>query len=244
MIIIPAIDIIDGKVVRLHQGDFSREKSYSDDPLKTALMWQEKGASFLHVVDLDGARYGTVKNREVITNIVKNVKMKCEIGGGLREEEDIEYFLRQGAYRAVLGTKAVEDLSFLEKMINRFGDKVAVGIDFSGDRVLKKGWLEKTDWTPEEAAEKMREIGVKTLIVTDISTDGTLEGPNFKKLKEILERVDMSIIASGGISCIEDIRALKKIENKRLEGVIIGRALYEGKLDLGEAIRVAESLSS
>ena len=148
MLIIPAIDIIGGNVVRLHQGDFNKEKLYSDDPVGTALEWQKKGASFLHIVDLDGARQGEIKNGDVISRIIKGVDIPCEVGGGLRDDKDVEYFLQQGAQRVVLGTRALEDIDYLKKLISRFDGKIAISVDFVGEKVAKKGWQEETDLTP------------------------------------------------------------------------------------------------
>lgn len=240
MIIIPAIDIINGKVVRLYQGDFNKEKSYSEDPVKMALKWQNKGASFLHIVDLDGAKYGEVRNRDIITSIIKSVNIPCEVGGGLRSDKDVEYFLKEGAARVIIGTKAFEDPEFLKNMISRFNEKIVLGIDFSGDKIAKKGWTEDTDLTPEAMLEKIKNIGVKTIVVTDIAVDGTLKGPNIGRLKKILSSVNISVIASGGVSSLEDIKKLMDIGSKNLEGVIVGRALYEGNIDLEAAIRIAE----
>ena len=239
MLIIPAIDIIQGRVVRLHQGNFNKEKFYSDDPLKVASVWQKKGARFLHIVDLDGARVGEIKNRDTITKIIEGVSMSCEVGGGLRSESDIDYFLKKGAARIILGTKALEDAENLQKLVSRFGEKIVVSVDFAGDRVTKKGWQEESDLSPEAVAVKMQKLGVKTLVVTDITVDGTLMGPNIERLKKILGTVDIKIIASGGISSLEDVKKLKEIGSENLEGVIIGRALYEGKFDLEDAIKIA-----
>ncbi|MBU0759541.1 MAG: 1-(5-phosphoribosyl)-5-[(5-phosphoribosylamino)methylideneamino]imidazole-4-carboxamide isomerase [Candidatus Omnitrophica bacterium] len=241
MIIIPAIDIIQGRVVRLHQGNFGKETFYSDDPVETALMWQKKGATFLHIVDLDGARLGEIKNRAIIDRIIKKVSMSCEVGGGIRDEKDIEYFLKQGAKRVVLGTRALEDPDYLKKVISEFGESIVVGIDFAGKKVVKKGWQENTNLRPDAVASHMQKLGVRTIEVTDIVMDGTLKGPNMEMLKKILAAVDMAVIASGGISSLGDIKALRGIGGKHLEGVIIGRALYEGKVDLKEAIRIAET---
>lgn len=240
MLIIPAIDILQGKVVRLHQGDFNKSKFYSDDPVQIAYNWQKKGASFLHIVDLDGARYGETKNKDAIIRIIKSIDVSCEVGGGLRNDKDIEYFLNSGAKRVVISTKAFEDMDYLRKLISRFHGKIAVSIDFVNGFVAKTGWLEKTDLTPDNASRKMQEMGVKTIVVTDITRDGTLTGPNIDMMKEILKVVDISVIASGGISRLEDIKKLKEIEAENLEGIIIGRALYEGRIDLEEAIKIAE----
>lgn len=239
MIIIPAIDIMAGRVVRLQQGDFNRETVYSGDPLMIARNWIIKGAKFLHLVDLDGAREGKVKNADVIGRIIENIKIKCEVGGGLRDEKDIEWYLKKGAARVVLGTKAFEDMNYLEKLLSKFNEKIAVSVDFSGDHVVKKGWQEVMDLNPIEVIVKMQGIGIKTLIVTDITVDGTLIGPNINRLKEILDKVNIKIIASGGVSSIEDIKNLKALNSNNLEGVIIGKALYEGKLDLQEAVRIS-----
>ncbi|NQT75734.1 MAG: 1-(5-phosphoribosyl)-5-[(5-phosphoribosylamino)methylideneamino]imidazole-4-carboxamide isomerase [Candidatus Omnitrophica bacterium] len=240
MLIIPAIDILKGKVARLYQGDFNKEKFYSDDPCETALTWQKKGANFLHIVDLDGAKSGQIKNKDLIADIIKNVNAACEVGGGLRSEKDIEYFLEAGAMRVVLGTKAFEDIDYLKKLVSRFKEKIVVSIDFAGEKVVKKGWQEETDMSPEDAIGRMQEIGVMTIVATDTSLDGTLEGPNIQRLKKILASTSISVIASGGISGLDDIKQLKEIETENLEGVIIGRALYEGKIDLEAAIGAAK----
>jgi phosphoribosylformimino-5-aminoimidazole carboxamide ribotide isomerase len=240
MLIIPAIDIIGGNVVRLIQGDFSKEKVYSPDPVEVAKAWEDKGAKFLHIVDLDGAKEGRVKNVGVIVNIIKNIKIPCEVGGGLREVSDIEYFLKNGAVRVVIGTMAFEDFSHFEKLVFKFNDKIVVSVDFSGDKVVKKGWQEKTELSPMNVIKNMQKIGVKTIVVTDISADGMMMGPKVEMLKKILGTVNISVIASGGISSLDDIKRLKALGNKNLEGVIIGKALYEGSIDLSEAIKYAD----
>ena len=239
MLIIPAIDIIQGKVVRLNQGDFNKKKIYSGGPVETACSWQKKGAELLHIVDLDGAKEGRVKNKEAITSIIEALDISCEVGGGLRDEKDIEYFLNKGAKRVVLGTKAFEDIDYLKKLLLKFNEKIAVAIDFRGKNLVKKGWQEKTDMTPESVALKMQEIGVKTIEVTDTGLDGTLKGPNTERLKNILTSVDISVVASGGISSLEDIKKLKSLKNSNLEGVILGTALYEGKISLEDAIKAS-----
>lgn len=241
MIIIPAIDIIGGKVVRLEKGDFNKEKVYPLDPVEAAKTWEAKGAEFLHIVDLDGAKQGKIKNAGLIVKIIEAVKIPCEVGGGLREEKDVEYFLKKGAKRVVLGTKAL-DVSYLKKLVAKFKEKIAVSIDFrhmgDGMIVVKTGWLEKTNLGPVALAKDMQDAGVKTIIVTDISKDGTLAGPNIEGLKQILNVVSISVIASGGVASLEDIRKLKAIKNKNLEGVIVGKALYEGRIDLEKAIKL------
>jgi len=243
MLIIPAIDIINGRVVRLEKGDFNKERVYSDDPVRIARGWEQKGAAFLHVVDLDGAKEGRIRNAGVIVKIIKSVKIPCEVGGGLREEKDMDYFLENGAGRVVLGTKAL-DIGYLKSLVLKFKQKLIVSIDFkniSGTLYVQKtGWLEETDRGPVALAVEMEKAGVKTIVVTDISKDGTLTGPNIEGLRQILSAVNISVITSGGISSIEDIKKLKEIKNKNLEGVIIGKALYEGRVDLQKAIEIAE----
>jgi phosphoribosylformimino-5-aminoimidazole carboxamide ribotide isomerase len=244
MIIIPAIDIINGKVVRLEKGDFNKEKVYSDDPVEMARKWQSEGAQFLHIVDLDGAKEGKIKNFDIIARVIKGVNVPCEVGGGLRREKDADFFLKEGAKRVVFGTKAFEDPEYLKRLISKFKEKIAVSIDFKNMSgalyVQKTGWLEKTDFNPIKIAMQMEKIGVSTIIATDISKDGTLKGPNIETLKQVLNAVNISVIASGGVSSLEDIKKLKEIKNKNLEGVIIGKALYEGRIDLKEAIEIAK----
>jgi phosphoribosylformimino-5-aminoimidazole carboxamide ribotide isomerase len=240
MLIIPAIDIVGGKVVRLEKGDFSKEKVYSDDPVQMARDWEGKGAGFLHIVDLDGAKTGKIKNADTVVKIMKSVKIPCEVGGGIRDKSEIDYFLKNGARRVVLGTKVFEDPGYLEELLYKFKEKIVVSVDFSENKIVKKGWQEKTDLDPMAVILELQTVGVKTIVVTDISTDGMMAGPKTEKLKEILGKVDILVIASGGISSLEDVKKLKEIKNKNLEGVIIGKALYEGKIDLKEAIRIAE----
>nr|MBU1328212.1 1-(5-phosphoribosyl)-5-[(5-phosphoribosylamino)methylideneamino]imidazole-4-carboxamide isomerase [Candidatus Omnitrophota bacterium] len=238
MMIIPAIDIIGGKVVRLEKGDFNKEKIYSDDPLEIAKYWEKRGAEFLHIVDLDGAREGKMKNQDIITKIIENIRTPCEVGGGIRDKGDVEYFLNSGARRVILSTRAFEDPRYLEGLIGEFREKIVVGIDFSGNEVVKKGWQETTNLSPMFIVLEMQKIGVKTIVVTDMDVDGTLKGPKIERLKQILNAVHISVIVSGGISSLKDIKKLKEIKNFNLEGVIIGKALYEGKINLQEAMEL------
>ena len=245
MIIIPAIDILQGKVVRLHQGDFEKQTVYSDNPVDTALMWQDKGAEFLHIVDLDGARYGRVVNSKIIEDIVSAVDIPCEVGGGLRDHDNVASYIDKGVSRLVFSTKAFENLDYLKELCSEFKQKIVVSIDFLRQGyeyyVAKTGWVEKTSFTLNNIIEKMEKAGVSTIVVTDISRDGTLKGPNVAKLKEILDATSMSVIASGGISCIDDIEQLNQITSednlKKIEAVIVGRALYENTFDLTEALK-------
>lgn len=237
MLIIPAIDIMDGKVVRLERGDADKKTVYSNDPVGIARKWQDAGAKWLHLVDLDGALSGIYKNLDIIERIVKAVDADIELGGGIRTKKSLRQGIELGASRVVLGTKATEDEEFVKEALSEFGDKIAIAIDSKGGFVSARGWVHSTKLTPVKLANKMQSIGIRTLIFTDISRDGMLSGPNLKAIKELLNAVDnVDIIASGGISCLNDILKLKRLEPSGLCGVIVGKALYEGKLSLKEAI--------
>lgn len=234
MIIIPAIDLKDGVVVRYTKGQFDK-KIYSDDPLKIALDWQAQGAQLIHIVDLDGAMTGEPKNLEKVIEIAKKVNVPVELGGGLRTKDIIKKVLDNGISRVVLGTKAIDKI-FLKDIISEFKDKIAVGIDADLDRLKINGWFNQTDISVNNFIEELEELGVKTIIYTDISRDGTLSGPNIEAIKNLLKLTKIYLIASGGVSSLDDIAALNKI--KGLSGVIIGKALYENKFSLEEAIKI------
>ncbi len=237
MLIIPAIDLKDGCVVRFVQGK-SNKKVYSRDPLKVARHWQAQGAKFLHIVDLDGAFTGAPKNLEVVKNIARQSKIPVEAGGGLRSMEAIKAVLDAGATRVVLGTKAVEDKDFLKKALNKFKNKIIVGVDAKDGKVLVRGW--KAGHKNTDACEfslYLKKLGFKELIYTDIAKDGTLTGPNIKELKKLLKATGMKIIASGGISSLEDLHKLKGLEKEGVSGIIIGKALYEGRFTLPQALK-------
>lgn len=241
MLIIPAIDIIGGKVVRLEKGDFKKATIYSSNPLEICLKWQNQGANFLHIVDLDAAKQGRLVNSGLIIDIIKKISIPAEIGGGLRSEEDVELYIKNGAGSVVLGTRVFEDRGYLKKLLRNFKEKIIVSVDFRGNKVVEKGWQHKTDLEPIKLIKDMQDMGVKRVIVTDTSRDGTLKGPNIKMFEEILSAVNISIVASGGVSSLNDIRALKEIGDKNLLGVIIGKALYENKLDMKEAMKLANA---
>ncbi len=236
MDIIPAIDLKDGKVVRLTQGKFQEVTIYSDNPVDTAKKWVEFGAQSLHVVDLDGAVAGESKNMQIISQIARQVDVPIQVGGGIRDEEAILQLFNAGVNRVVLGTKAVEDSSFVESVTSQFGSRIIVSIDSSMGKVATDGWTSITQQDAFELAKSFEKIGVKTLIFTDISRDGTLIGPNFANIEKMLAAVSIPIIAAGGISNIEDIKKLLDMSPKGIEGVIIGKALYETKVFLKEAI--------
>jgi len=237
MKIIPAIDIRGGKVVRLEQGDAGRETVYSDSPLETAKRWVSAGAAFIHIVDLDGAMGGDFRNLPLIRDMVKKIDAGIELGGGLRSEDAIKDVLDAGVEKAVIGTRAVDE-KFLSGIIQKFGDRIVVGIDARNGFVYTKGWLANSGIKAVELAKKMKKIGVRTINYTDISRDGMLEGPNVDSLKEMLKIEGIDIIASGGVSTIEDVKRLKALEDNGLKSMIIGKALYEKTIDLEEAIRV------
>ena len=238
MIIFPAIDLRGGKCVRLIQGDFDKETVYSDDPQATALKWQAMGAKFLHVVDLDGARAGSPQNITAIKNILDAVKIPIEVGGGIRTLDDVEKLLALGVRRVILGSVAVENISLVEDAAKKFGDKIVVGIDARGGFVATHGWEKSSAVKAEELAKKIVAAGVKTIIYTDISKDGMLSGVNAETFAELAKNSGAEIIASGGVKSIEDIRALKAA---KIAGVIVGKAIYTGALDLKVAIEIAEA---
>ena len=239
MLIIPAIDIKDGCVVRFVQGRLDK-KIYSRDPVKTARHWQRQGAELIHIVDLDGASSGRPKNLDIVKEIAKIVDVPIQFGGGIRNIARIKTFLDYGVWRVVLGTKAAQDKGFLKQVFKKFKDKIIVSIDAKDARVLTAGWRKSQANTDVlKFGRYLKEIGFKRVIYTDVCRDGTLKGPNIKGIKSLLEETGLSIIASGGISSLDDIRRLKLLEKKGLAGVIIGKALYEGKFTLSEALKLS-----
>jgi len=239
MLIIPAVDIIDGNVVRLVQGRFE-QKTYSRDPIKTAKHWARQGAKLIHVVDLDGAISGTAKNIELIKKMAKGLDVPIQVGGGIRSIPAIKEFLDAGVKRVILGTKAAEDQDFLKKAFTTFKNRVIVSTDVASGKLAIKGWkvsLARIDLNA--FLKSIKTIGMKEIIFTDTSKDGTLKGPNIKDLKKLLKSTGLKIISSGGISSLEDIYKLKMLEKNGLSGVIIGKALYEGKFTLKEALKLS-----
>ncbi|KHO63286.1 1-(5-phosphoribosyl)-5-((5-phosphoribosylamino)methylideneamino) imidazole-4-carboxamide isomerase [Thermoanaerobacter sp. YS13] len=234
MVLIPAIDIMEGKCVRLTKGDFNTKEVYYENPVDVAKMWEELGAKRIHVVDLDGAKQGHLVNGNVIEQITKNCKAEIEVGGGIRNRETIDYLFSVGVTYVILGSAAIYDKDLLLYSLYNYGERMIVGIDSKNGEVAVSGWLEKTKIKDIELAKKMKEIGVKTIIFTDISKDGTLNGPNFKALENILKTA-VQVIASGGISSMED---LKKLKEMGAYGAIIGKALYIGKINFKSALEV------
>ncbi|NQT33173.1 MAG: 1-(5-phosphoribosyl)-5-[(5-phosphoribosylamino)methylideneamino]imidazole-4-carboxamide isomerase [Candidatus Omnitrophica bacterium] len=236
MKIIPAIDLIKGKTVRLEQGEYDRELSYDISPVEAARKWMDMGAELIHVVDLDGAKEGFPFNLPVIKEIVSSVAVPVEVGGGFRTIADIEQALDLGVMRVVVGSRAFEDKDFAKECIADFGDKVIFSVDVKGLKPSIRGWKETVDMDVCVMLEEFRFSGANEIIYTDIASDGMLSGPNIEELERVLDAVDIKIISAGGVKTVEDIRQLKNLEPKGLTGAIIGRALYEGTIDLKEAI--------
>ncbi len=237
MNIFPAIDLYEGNAVRLLKGDYNQMTVYSTSPLSVAKDFEKSGAKFIHLVDLEGARDGTTPNLETVANIVQNTSLFSEIGGGIRDIGTVDTYLSAGVDRVILGTAAVTDRAFLEKAVSDYGDKIAVGVDIRDGFVAIKGWTELSSLTLHEFCHTLEELGVRTLICTDISRDGNMRGTNRALYKEMSEIYKMQIVASGGVSTLDDIRALSELS---LYGAIIGKAYYTGAINLAEAIEVAK----
>ena len=234
----PAIDMKNGQCVRLRQGEFKDITVYSDHPEKVAAYWQEQGGSFLHLVDLDGALAGRSVNEEAIRRIVASVSIPVEIGGGIRSQEAIEHMLSLGVKRVIIGTKAVEQPEFLKDMVEKFGpDAIVAGVDAKNGMVAIQGWEQVSTVSAAKLCLKMKDYGVKHIVYTDISRDGMLSGPNVEATRKLTQETGLDIIASGGVSCMEDLQALYEAG---IRGAIIGKALYENRVDLNKAVRLYE----
>ena len=236
MLIYPAIDLFDGKAVRLYKGDYAQMTVYSDDPVSVALDFQDSGAQWIHLVDLQGAKSGNTDNLSTIRAIKKATNLRCEVGGGIRNMETVETYLNAGIDRVILGTAAVTDNTFLQEAVQRWGEKIAVGIDIKDGFVAIKGWTEKSLLTAEEFFRHVQSVGVRTCICTDISRDGAMQGANHALYHSLSQAYHMDIIASGGVSTLEDVKILARLG---LYGAIIGKAYYTGAIDLKTAIEVA-----
>ncbi|MCF0140706.1 MAG: 1-(5-phosphoribosyl)-5-[(5-phosphoribosylamino)methylideneamino]imidazole-4-carboxamide isomerase [Mogibacterium sp.] len=237
MRLFPAIDLYDGKAVRLYKGDYAQMTVYSENPPEIAEDFCSKGASHIHIVDLEGARDGDTPNFDVVCRIKETAGCFCEIGGGIRSMDVIERYIGAGIDRVILGTAAVKDEAFLREAVAAYGEKIAVGVDIKDGFVAIKGWTEKSELDAFGFCEKIRDIGVTTLICTDISKDGAMQGTNRELYRELSERFDMNIVASGGVSSMDDVEALAKMG---LYGAIIGKAYYTGAIDLAQAVAAAE----
>lgn len=233
MEVIPAIDLKDGRCVRLVQGDFDKETVFSTDPAAVARRWQEAGAPRIHVVDLDGAASGKPCNTEAVAGILKSIDIPIQLGGGIRNMDMLKNWLSQGVQRVVLGTAAVEDPDFLLKACSKFGDAVIAGIDARNGKVATSGWTRTTQVDALSFIANVAELGIRRIIYTDIATDGTLTGPNLEAMRQVIAHTRIPVIASGGVSTIDHLASLNTLG---VEGAIIGRALYTGHLDLRQAI--------
>ncbi len=239
MIIIPAIDLLQGKCVMLLQGMEHTETVYSDNPVEVAQKWESMGAELIHVVDLDGAFTGNVVNFNIVKDIVQSIHIPIQLGGGIRREEAVQEIIGSGISRVILGTRACER-EFLKSVLRKHGEKIIIGIDARDGVVTVKGWKEYTNLDAAEFAKEAEDLGAKTIIFTDISVDGTLEGPCYESIEKLLKAVSIGVIASGGIRSIDDIKKLKEYEKDGLVGAIIGKALYTDDINLKQAIEVSK----
>ncbi len=240
MEVIPAVDLRNGKCVRLFQGRADRETVYFDNPAEVARMWEQKGARRLHLVDLDGAFKGVPQNQEVIKKIASQLNIPVQLGGGIRDTTTVEQLLDLGITRVIIGTAAVSNPSLVQELVYKYGERVMVGVDAQDGMVAVKGWVESSSLKALDLIKDMERIGVKEIVYTDISRDGTLEGPNLEAAREIAEQTSVNIIASGGVSCLEDIKRARALESAGISGIIVGRALYTGKFTLEEALEAAD----
>ncbi|OAN36312.1 1-(5-phosphoribosyl)-5-((5-phosphoribosylamino)methylideneamino)imidazole-4-carboxamide isomerase [Chloroflexus islandicus] len=241
MEIIPAIDLKDGRCVRLYQGDFAQMTVYADDPVAVARSWQAQGATRLHLVDLDGARAGRPQNVDAVLAITQAVQIPVQLGGGLRREEDVEAALALGVERVIIGTAAIAETELVARLLHRFGEQIVIGIDARNGMVATDGWTVTSTVAATMLAAQMAALGARRIIYTDISRDGALSGPNFTALAELIRADGPAIIASGGIATLDHVRRLAQLG---VEGAIIGKALYVGAISLPEALAVAQTVTS
>lgn len=237
MDVIPAIDLLEGRCVRLYQGDYAQSQVYGENPVEMAQRWQDQGAPRLHVVDLDGAKQGKPVNHKAIAAIVSALSIPVQVGGGLRDRDRIAQLLNLGVAQAIVGTIAVENPELVGQLCAEFPQKIVVGIDARNGQVATRGWLEDSALPATELAQNMAKLGAAAIIYTDIHRDGTLSGPNLEALRELADAVNIPIIASGGVSSLTDILSLLALEPKGVTGAIVGKAIYTGDLDLGEAVK-------
>ena len=237
MYIYPAIDLYGGKAVRLYKGDYAQMTVYSDDPVSVARDFAAAGASYIHLVDLEGAKIGKPANLDTIAKIVEATGLFAEVGGGIRDMETVDSYLSIGVSRVILGTAAVKDPVFLQAALDKYGEKIAVGVDLKDGFVAIKGWTETSDLKTEDFFAKMQSLGVKTIICTDISRDGAMKGANRELYRELSSKFAIDLIASGGVSSMEDVTALAEM---KLHGAIIGKAYYIGAVDLKQAVEAAK----
>ena len=243
MIILPAIDLKEGRCVRLEQGLMDKDTVYNDDPAAQALTWQEQGGELLHIVDLDGAFAGEPKNKDAIRSIIDAIDIPSELGGGIRDMQTIEAYLELGIDRVILGTIAKENPALVEEACRKFPGRIVVGIDAMNGLVAVRGWADVTEKLATEMAKEMEGFGVEAIIYTDIARDGMMQGPNIEATKALAESINISVIASGGLSTLDDIRRLIAIESSGVTGVITGKAIYSGAINLREAVALTRGQS-
>jgi len=239
MIIFPAIDIKDGKCVRLTKGDFDKITSYENSPIDQAKKYYQNGFNYIHIVDLDGALQGKPANSNIVKEIIKKVKLKIQVGGGIRTIDDINSWIKTGVDKIVMGTAAVENIALLKAACNKFKNKIAVAIDVKDGLIALAGWKKQTNIPAIDFIKKIENFGVSRIIYTDINKDGTKKGPNIKDTVELSSKVKIPLIISGGVSSIEDIKKIKLLSNSNIEGVIVGKSIYDGDIkisDLAELI--------
>ena len=236
MLVFPAIDLYDGKAVRLYKGDYAQMTVYSENPSEIAFDFKNSGATHIHIVDLEGAKSGETPNLSTVCKIKAESGLFCEVGGGIRSIEVIERYINAGIDRVILGTAAVTDEAFLREAVEKYGEKIAVGVDIKDGFVAVKGWTEKSSLEAFAFCEKLEALGVRTVICTDISKDGAMQGTNHELYKALSQRFSMQFIASGGVSSIEDVKRLKTLD---IYGAIIGKAYYTGAIDIAEAVKVS-----
>ena len=238
MNILPAIDLINGNAVRLLKGDYNKMTVYNNNPINVAKSFEDSGAEFIHIVDLDAAKDGVVHNFKIVKDIIDNTDLKVEIGGGIRSAETVQQYIDAGVFRVILGTIAVKNPAFVKEMCALYGDKIAVGVDVLDGKVAIKGWTEVSDVSMDELFSNLVDIGVKTVICTDISKDGAMQGTNISLYHELSNKYSIDIVASGGVSSMEDIKKLKAMD---IYGAILGKAIYTGALNLKEVIEVVNN---
>jgi len=242
MLIIPAIDIKDSQCVRLVQGKVENKEVFSKDPCAMAKNWEEQGAEFLHIVDLDGAFQGKPVHQSLIKKIARTVNIPIQVGGGIRDEDTIKQYLDCGIQRVIMGTFLLsQGQENIQNIVRKFNNHIIAGIDVKNNRLAIKGWLQEVDQPVEKFMTHLKEMGIKRMIYTDIHRDGMLNGPNIDMIKKILQKSETKIIASGGISSMDDLYQLQQLENLGLEGAIVGKALYKGNIKLGEAVRIFQN---
>lgn len=237
MEVIPAIDLLDGKCVRLYQGDYNQSQVFNDDPIAVARQWEAEGATRLHLVDLDGAKVGHPVNLDAIRSIVEALEIPVEVGGGLRDRDSVASLLSTGVRWAILGTVAVEQPELVAQLCGEFPEQIIVGIDARNGKVATKGWLETSEVLATDLAERMAQLGAAAIIYTDIHRDGTMQGPNLEALRNLASIAAIPVIASGGVSSLTDLLSLLALEPQGVTGAIVGKALYTGDVSLTEAVR-------